>query len=235
MKVSQIKLLNAFAMATLAMTGIASANEINKDGYLIDSSGAVVRSGAGLCWHTSSWTPAMAIAECDSVAKKTAPVIAEAAPTPVPAPVPAPAPASVVQKKTGFVPYAMETETLFVYNKSDLSESGKQKLHDDIIVKMQEYPKDEVVVITGYTDRIGSEEYNMKLAQRRADSVKAYMVDQGVDGSRIETAAKGEADPVVTCDNIKGKVNRKNKALIACLQPNRRIVLDLKGLMPVQK
>jgi OOP family OmpA-OmpF porin len=217
------------------MTGIASANEINKDGYLIDSSGAVVRSGTGLCWHTSSWTPALAIAECDFVAKKTAPVIAEATPAPAPAPAPAPVPAPVVQKKTVFVPYSMETETLFSYNKSELSESGKQKLNDDIIVKMQEYPKDEVVVITGYTDRIGSEEYNIKLSQRRADSVKAYMIDQGVDGSRIETAAKGEADPVVTCDSIKGKVNRNNKALIACLQPNRRIVLDLKGLMPAQK
>jgi OOP family OmpA-OmpF porin len=235
MKDSQIMLLNAFAIAVLAMTGIASANEINKDGYLIDSSGTVVRSGAGLCWHTSSWTPALAIAECDPVAKKPAPVIAEAAPAPAPTPVPASAPARIVQKKTVFVPYTMETETLFAYNNSDMSEGGKQKLHDEIIVKMQEEPRDEVVVISGYTDRIGSEDYNIKLSQRRADAVKTYMVDQGVDGNRIETAAKGKADPIVSCDNIKGKVNRKNKALIACLQPNRRIVLDLKGLMPVQK
>ena len=226
MKTSQIMLLNAFALAALAMSGMASADETSKDGYLTDSRGAVVRSGSGLCWHTGSWTPAMAIEECDPVAKKPAPVIAEATPAPE---------APVVEKKTALVPYTMQTEALFTYNKSDLREQGKQKLHDEIIVKMKESPKDEVVVVTGYTDRIGSEKYNMKLSQRRADAVKTYMVAQGIDGSRIETAAKGEADPVVTCDNIKGKANHKNKALIACLQPNRRIVLDLKGMMPVQK
>jgi OOP family OmpA-OmpF porin len=229
MKTSQIMLLNAFALAALAMTGSASANETTKEGYLLDTRGAVVRSASGLCVHTGYWTPARAIEECDPVAKKPAPVIAEAAPAPAPTPAPA------VEKRTVFVPYTLQTEALFTYNKSDLRESGKQRLNDEIIGKMQEYPKDEVVVVTGYTDRIGSEEYNMKLSQRRADAVKAYMVAQGVDGSRIETAAKGEADPVVSCDNIKGKANRKNKALIACLQPNRRIVLDLKGHDAVQK
>jgi OOP family OmpA-OmpF porin len=226
MKTSKIMLLNAFTLATLAMTGMAGADEINKSGYVTDSRGNIVRGAAGTCWHTGAWTPAMAIEECDPV-KKAAPVVAEA--TPPAAPVP------VAKKKTGFVPYTVQTEALFAYNKSDLSKSGKQRINDEIIGKMKEFPEDEVVVITGYTDRIGSEEYNMKLSQRRADAVKTYMVEQGIDGNRIETAGKGEADPVVSCDNIKGKANRNNKALIACLQPNRRIVLDMKGQNPVQK
>ncbi len=225
MKTSKIMLLNAFALAALAMTGIAAADGITKEGYLTDSRGDVVRSGSGQCVHTGSWTKAIAIEECDPVIKKAVPVAAEAAPAAAP----------VAQKKTGFVPYTLQTETLFAYNKSEMSASGKQKMHDEVIGKMHEYPKDEVVLITGYTDRIGSDEYNMKLSQHRADAVKAYLVEQGIDGNRIETAARGKADPIVSCDNIKGKANRKNKALIACLQPNRRIVLDLKGQMPVQK
>lgn len=218
-------LLNAFALAALAMTGMASANETTKEGYLLDTRGVIVRSGAGECVHTGTWTPAMAIEGCDPVSKKSAPVIAENASEPVP----------VVQKKTVFVPYSMQTEALFAYDKSELNEHGKQMLHDEIIGKMKEFPRDEVVVVTGYTDRIGSDKYNMELSQRRADAVKTYMVDQGIAGSRIETAAKGEADPIVSCDNIKGKANHTNKALIACLQPNRRILIDLKGEKAVRK
>ncbi|MFA6971981.1 MAG: OmpA family protein [Gallionella sp.] len=218
MKTSQ--LLNVFALATLAIAGVTYADETSKEGYLIDSRGDVVRSGAGLCVHTGYWTPAMAIEECDPVAKQPdAPVIAKEAPP-------------VITKKPAYVPYAMQTETLFAYNKSDISEAGKQKMNDEIIGKMKEDPKDEVVVITGHADRIGSDEYNMKLSQRRADAVKAYLVEQGIDGNRIETVARGEAEPVVSCNHIRGKATRKNKALIACLQPNRRIVLDLKGQMP---
>ena len=227
MKTPQIMLLNVFALAILATAGIANADEITKEGYLTDSRGEIVRSGTGLCWHTSSWTPAMAIEGCDPVAKHAATVIAEATPTQASAP--------AAQKKTVFVPYTLQTETLFVYNKSELSESGKNKIHNEINDKIKEHSEDEVLVISGYTDRIGSEEYNMKLSQRRADAVKAYLVDQGIADSRIETVAKGEADPIVACDNIKGKANHKNKALIACLQPNRRIVLDFKAQNPVQK
>ena len=225
MKTTQVMLLNAFTLAALAMSGMSGANELTKEGYLLDTRGEIVRSGAGLCWHTSSWTPAMAIEGCDPVAKHATAVIPEATPSTVPD----------APKKTVFVPYTLQTETLFAYNKSDLSESGKNKIHTEITDKIKAYSEDEVVVISGYTDRIGSEDYNMKLSQRRADAVKAYLVEQGIADSRIETVAKGEADPIAACDNIKGKANRNNKALIACLQPNRRIVLDLKAQNPVKK
>jgi len=228
MKTSQIMLLNAFTLAVLAMSGTASANETNKEGYVLDTRGAIVMSGTGLCVHTSRWTPAMAIEGCDFVAKKPEPVIAAKT-------TPAPQPAAVIAGKTVFVPFSLETEALFTYNKAELRPQGKQRISDEVVDKMKEYSKDNVIVISGYADRIGNPKYNMALSQSRADAVKAYLVEQGIDGSRIETVAKGEADPVVSCDNIKGRANRYNKALIACLQPNRRIVLDLKGEMPVQK
>lgn len=228
MKTSQLMMLNAFALAALAMTGMANANETTKEGYLLDTRGVVVMSGAGECVHTSIWTPAMGIEGCDFVAKKPAPVVADATPVP-------PMPAPVVKVRKAFVRYSLETETLFTYNKAELREHAKQKINDEIIGEMKEYSKDNVILITGYADRIGGEKYNMNLSQSRADSVKSYLVEQGIDGNHIETAAKGEADPVVSCDNIKGKANRYNKPLIACLQPNRRITLDLKGKIPAQK
>ena len=75
-------------------------------------------------------------------------------------------------------------------------------------------------MIEGYTDRIGSDKYNLTLSQHRADSVKAYLIGKGIDGSRLSTIGKGKADPVVQCDN-------KNRAeLIKCLEPNRRVEIE---------
>jgi len=89
--------------------------------------------------------------------------------------------------------------------------------------------------VTGHADRIGTDAYNQKLSQRRADAVKDYLVGQGVEDKRIETAAKGESEPVVSCDNVKGKVSGKNKNLVECLQPNRRVVVEVKVQKPAQK
>jgi OOP family OmpA-OmpF porin len=66
------------------------------------------------------------------------------------------------------------------------------------------------VILEGHTDSIGSEQYNMKLGQRRADSVKAFFVKKGIDASRIETISFGESDPVATNKTAQGRaLNRR--------------------------
>lgn len=225
MKTSKTLLLNAVTLTTLALCGTAYANETDKAGYLLDSRGAVVRSGTGLCLHTGSWTPEMAIAECDATLVKL-PIVVESPP-------PAAAPLKV--KPVVYTPYTLQTESLFAYNKAEISTDGKQQINDGIVGMMKKYPQDGAVRITGHADRIGSEEYNLALSQRRAEAVKVYLIEQGIDEKRIATTAKGESEPVIACDKIKGKANRQNKALIACLQPNRRIVLELKGQSPARQ
>lgn len=225
MKTSRIVLLNMLTLALLALYGTALADETTKEGYLTDSRGDLVKSGTGLCWHTGFWTPAMAIAECDPVAAR--PQIAQTA-TPTSAPV-------AVPRGVSFVPYTMEVEALFAYNKSVLTDSGKKKISDEILNTIKQTPQEEVILVTGHADRIGSDEYNLSLSQRRADAARTFLVEQGVDARRIETKAMGESEPVVSCDNVKGRANRNNRALIDCLQPNRRIVMEVKGQKPVQQ
>lgn len=226
MKTSQI-ILTALAMATLTLAGIASAHEVPKAGYLIDTRGNVVRNNYNECWRTGYWTPAMAIAECDpDLVKKDEPKMADAGPAPVPVTGP---------EKAAFVAITLQAETLFDFDKSLIRADGKKTLDDEVVTKMKQYPQVEVVLVTGYTDRIGTDAYNQKLSQRRADAVKAYLTGQGVEDKRIETAAKGEADPVVSCDNIKGKVSGKNRKLVECLQPNRRVMVEVRVQKPAQQ
>ncbi len=91
---------------------------------------------------------------------------------------------------------------------------------DEIADALRANPSVSNVRITGYTDRIGKPAYNVKLSQRRADAVKAYLVSKGIDGSRLTTSGKGEADPVVQCSE------KNHKALIQCLEPNRRVEVE---------
>lgn len=216
MKTSRF-VLSVLAMAALAVVGAASADEVTKEGYVLDSQGEVVRSGFGLCWHTGFWTPEMAIEGCDLV--KVAEAVAPAAAPEQPAP----------------IVITLQSDTLFGFDKSVIRAEGKQQLDEQVIGKMKEYPQIELVLVTGHADRIGSDAYNLQLSQRRADAVKDYLVEQGIDATRIETAAKGESEPVVTCDEVKGKASGRNRELIECLKPNRRVVVEIKVQQPVQK
>ena len=80
------------------------------------------------------------------------------------------------------------------------------------------------MIVTGHTDRIGSDAYNQKLSERRANQVKAYLASQGVAESIIEAVGKGESEPVVQCVG-----NKTTKKLVSCLQPNRRVEIRAEG------
>jgi OOP family OmpA-OmpF porin len=176
----------------LAMSSLAfAANE----GYLTDTNGQIVRSGAGLCWHDGYWTPANAVEGCDPVAKK-APVSAK---------------------------ITLAADVLFDFNKSTLKPEGKTVL-DKIVDNLMGLSTVEVIAITGYTDRIGSDKYNLTLSQKRANAVKAYLA-KTINDNVMVVQGKGKAKPV-TGDTCKGPVTNK---LIQCLAPDRRAVIEILG------
>jgi OOP family OmpA-OmpF porin len=79
----------------------------------------------------------------------------------------------------------------------------------------------EFVLVTGHTDLIGSDAYNQKLSERRANAVRKYLAAHGIDATRIKSEGKGKNEPVVDCKGVRG-----TKSLIECLAPNRRVVVD---------
>jgi OOP family OmpA-OmpF porin len=184
-------------------------------GYAIDKDGSVLKSGSGLCWRTGFWTPAMAVSECDPDLVKTPEAPAPEAP---PAATPAPTPKPAAEKVT------LAADALFDFNKSVLRPEGMAKL-DELATKAGEI-KLEVIIAVGHTDRIGSDAYNQKLSERRAASVKEYLVGKGIEANRIYTEGKGEKQSV-TGDTCTG--NRKTKKLIECLQPDRRVEIEVIG------
>jgi OOP family OmpA-OmpF porin len=79
---------------------------------------------------------------------------------------------------------------------------------------------------TGHADRIGDAAYNLRLSERRADAVKAYLVGRKIDAALVHTSALGEREPVSgdACVEM-GAEQRRNAALVECLQPDRRVEL----------
>ena len=122
-------------------------------------------------------------------------------------------PAPVVAKAPEKV--TLSADTLFAYNKADLKAEGEAAL-DELVSN-------------------GSDKFNLELSQRRAESVKAYLVSKGVDASLIQAEGRGEADPVVNCPDPTRNGEIKNfRQLIQCLAPNRRAVVEVSGTRPAE-
>jgi OmpA-OmpF porin, OOP family len=112
----------------------------------------------------------------------------------------------------------LQASKLFAFGSARLQ--APQAELDRFAQALKDNPDISNVVITGHTDRLGSKAANDRLSKQRADSVKSYLVAQGVAASRITTRGAGSADPKVTC------TDKNQKALIACLEPNRRVEIE---------
>ena len=90
----------------------------------------------------------------------------------------------------------------FAYDQSDLSSEARTTL-DKQAAWLKQYPNVNIT-IEGHTDERGTREYNIALGERRANSVKTYLMSQGVDGSRLNTISYGKERPAVAEANPNG-------------------------------
>jgi OOP family OmpA-OmpF porin len=213
-------------MLALFVPGVM-AQTTEKEGYLTDSAGNFVYSSTpNQCWHTGTWTPAMALEPCDPVIKKMA-----LAPIPTPPPkAAAPAPVAAAPVVVAALPKPLPTrlslsaDALFAFDKYSLNSTGEALLSDLAVqIKAADAYR---IVVTGHTDRIGSTAYNQKLSEQRANTVRDYLTGKGAVSALITTSGKGETEPMTTTEVCKGRISPK---LIACLQPDRRVDIDIEG------
>ncbi len=174
---------------------------------------AVAVDSQGACWVDSFWTEANAVVECHpNLVKAEEPMIEVA---------------SVETTVLGKREVNLSAKALFAFDQADLTMEGKQTL-DAVAASAAEVPN-QTIRITGHTDRIGPLEHNKDLSMRRAQAVQEYLSAKGLAASNMEIAGVGPADPVVTCEGKRGS------ALVECLAPNRRTVVEFSSIEVVEE
>lgn len=208
MKIASFGQLLTGSVAALALaSGSVMAGEFPN---LTDAQGAPVRDASGACVQTSG----ILHAECQPKKAPPPPPPKKEEPKPAPPPPPKaepkPAPVSVKQS------VVIQADALFDFDKSVVRPDGKKSI-DEAIAKLKGVDV-EMVIATGHTDSIGTDEYNQKLSERRAAAVKDYLVSKGMPAAKITTIGKGESQPVATNKTAEGR------------QKNRRVDIEFKGV-----
>lgn len=149
--------------------------------------------------------------QCGETEKPSAPIAAAAVPEPI--------------KKEQH--YELGADALFAFGQSDLRHmlpAGRSQL-DKLITQIGgDYSSLKKVVVTGYTDRVGSSASNLLLSRVRATTVRDYLAAGGVSIALMQVIGAGASNPLVSCPEGNGA------AVIACLQPNRRVSIDVSGV-----
>lgn len=224
-RVAQATLAAAFCISAVAQAQTATAS-----GYLLDSRGAMVKSGFGLCWRSGYWTPAMASAECDAALVKTdAPAPAVSMPA---AAIAAPAAAARAPvAATAAAPAAPKAVTvvlkgrLFDFGKATLKPAAKAQLDQEVVAQAKRMGPLKQLIVAGHSDRLGKAAYNQKLSERRANAVRDYLVSKGVDGKLIDTFGFAATQPAQGVPKCEDRLPRKK--LIDCLEPHRRVEIEI--------
>lgn len=219
------KAITAFGIGLVIGIGMATVTTVSahSGGYVSDGNGNVVRDGSGNCVradlgnHFPECEPQLLRAQ--KITKPVPPVkvvkvkpkppikMVMAKPKPKPKPIvkPKPRPKMVTRILT-----LNETAGAnFGFDKDDLTNNAKQQLSMFATSVKNSNIKPSDVSVIGYTDSIGSENYNQNLSERRANSVANYLSTQGVDRRLMNVSGKGELQPVATNTTKEGRAQNR--------------------------
>jgi OOP family OmpA-OmpF porin len=220
------------AAVAFALAALAGPTQAGVPGYVADTQNQIWTSPYGLCWRTTDWSPEKAAPPCDAVRVVQAPPppVAVAPPPPVAVAPPAPPPPAPTPLVTAPPPpppiieqISLSSDVLFEFDKAELRPAGQQKL-DEISDRLKG-ANVQLINTIGHADRIGSEQYNKQLSEKRAAAVKDYLATKGVDQAKVRSEGRGESQPI-TGEQCKGQSGAK---LISCLQPDRRVDIEVRG------
>ena len=192
-----------------ALLGLLFAGAVSAADYYLSTPRGVAVNSYGECWRSTYWSKGNAIEKCDpQYITKAEPVVETAAVETT----------TVLAKKE----VNLSAETLFGFDKAELTMEGMKTL-DGVAASAAEVPN-QMIRITGHTDRIGSVDYNKQLSLRRAEAVRDYLASKGLSTGNMEIAGLGPEKPLVTCEGKRGST------LIDCLGPNRRTEIEFAGI-----
>ena len=198
------KLLESAVLAVMLAAGSVSAAE-NRDaapGYAEDASSNVVKTGAGDCLHTGSWSEADAtLVGCDGVVLNAPVEVIKGAPS-------------------GLVgAIVIPSAALFAFDKAELTEDGKVAIDEYRKQLRPELSEAYEGIIIGHTDSTGDANYNTGLSKRRAEAVSAYLVSTGVDAAKLREIGRGENDPIASNDTKEGQAENRRVEIVVIGEP----------------
>ena len=203
--------------ATLISAGVVSAHAA--EGVYYDPSNAASPTGKTIGHELFLTIGCPGKQLLDAPCKAPAPVkVAEAAPEPTPAPAyvapaPAPAPAAYVAPVTVATPQKLVLEGVnFDFDKASLRQEDIGSLDNDVATLKSWGDVD--IEVAGHTDSMGSDAYNMKLSQQRADAVRNFLISRGVAADRLTAKGYGESQPVADNATDEGRFKNRRVELV---------------------
>ncbi len=134
--------------------------------------------------------------------------------------------ATVVREGEGII-VRFDSGILFDVDKTDIKQAAQTNLHN-MAASLQENPHTNVIIV-GHTDNTGEPAHNLDLSVRRADSVKSYLIANGVDGLRLNTLGKGETEPIADNGSAPGRAQNRRVEIVIVANDKMKNQANLGG------